>query len=458
MQRLYAIIWLTWKAAFRFRLIWVISALLIMAVVFLPLVIKHDGTARGFTQILLTYTLSAITALLGISTLWLACGTLARDIEESQIQLVAVKPIPRWQIWIGKWLGLITLNMMMLGVSGACIYGLLIYRSAKLPEKEQQILKNEVLVSRSSLREPITDFKPEVDRILNERLKTLTLTQDEVRDLRRQIEEQVKASQQIIPKDYRREWVIDAKNALKAVELGRPIYLRVKFYVAKPTLGGTYLCLWRIGSDTSKNAIELQQSLAAETFHEFPIPSDVIGPDGKLVINFINRNETAILFPLDEGLEVLYYEGGFMMNFIRALLIILFWLVLLAAIGLAASSFLSFPVAAFATMAIMIFFFSSGLLRSSVEEQTVFGRDHETNRPVSPMLDSIMLPVFKLTLKVIDMAQSFSPVDYLSSGRTISWFELLTAFGQVVVVLGGIASIIGITAFYRRELAAADST
>jgi hypothetical protein len=234
--------------------------------------------------------------------------------------------------------------------------------------------------------------------------------------------------------------------------------LRVKFYVAKPTLGGTYLCLWRIGSDTSKNAIELQQSLAAETFHEFPIPSDVIGPDGKLVINFINRNETAILFPLDEGLEVLYYEGGFMMNFIRALLIILFWLVLLAAIGLAASSFLSFPVAAFATMAIMIFFFSSGLLRSSVEEQTVFGRDHETNRPVSPMLDSIMLPVFKLTLKVIDMAQSFSPVDYLSSGRTISWFELLTAFGQVVVVLGGIASIIGITAFYRRELAAADST
>ena len=41
-----------------------------------------DGTARGFTQILLTYTLSVITALLGLSTMWLAGGTLARDIEE----------------------------------------------------------------------------------------------------------------------------------------------------------------------------------------------------------------------------------------------------------------------------------------------------------------------------------------------------------------------------------------
>ena len=89
MQRLFAIAWLTWKAAFRFRLFLVIAVLLLVSVVGLPLLIKDDGTARGFTQILLTYTLSAITALLGLSTLWLACGTLARDIEECQIQVVA---------------------------------------------------------------------------------------------------------------------------------------------------------------------------------------------------------------------------------------------------------------------------------------------------------------------------------------------------------------------------------
>ena len=89
MQRILAIAWLTWKAALRFRLFLVIAALLLAAVVGLPLIIKDDGTARGFTQILLTYTLSAITGLLGLSTLWLACGTLARDIEECQIQVVA---------------------------------------------------------------------------------------------------------------------------------------------------------------------------------------------------------------------------------------------------------------------------------------------------------------------------------------------------------------------------------
>ena len=74
MQRLLAIAALTWKAAFRFRLFLVIAALLLAAVVGLPMVIQDDGTARGFTQILLTYTLSAITGLLGLSTLWLARG------------------------------------------------------------------------------------------------------------------------------------------------------------------------------------------------------------------------------------------------------------------------------------------------------------------------------------------------------------------------------------------------
>src|SRR3954463_691125 len=143
MQRLFAIATLTWKAAFRFRLFWVLTVLLLGAVVGLPLLLKDDGTARGFTQILLTYTLSAITALLGLSTLWLACGTLARDIEECQMQIVTVKPIARWQIWIGKWLGLFMLNASLLFIAGLGVYVLLALRSSKLPLAEQRILRNE---------------------------------------------------------------------------------------------------------------------------------------------------------------------------------------------------------------------------------------------------------------------------------------------------------------------------
>src|SRR5690349_21242686 len=144
-QQIAAVIGLTWKAALRFRLFIVITVLLLGAVVLLPVLIKDDGTARGFTQILLTYTLSAITALLGVSTLWLACGTLARDIEDCQMQVVAVKPIARWQIWLGKWLGIVSLNAVLLAISGASVYALLQWRSGKLPADQQATLRNEVL-------------------------------------------------------------------------------------------------------------------------------------------------------------------------------------------------------------------------------------------------------------------------------------------------------------------------
>src|SRR5688572_28299859 len=92
-QRIWAVTALTWKATFRFRLFWVLAALLMGSVVVLPLLIKDDGSARGFIQVTLTYTLSVVTALLGFSTLWLACGVLARDIEDCSIQMVAVKPV-----------------------------------------------------------------------------------------------------------------------------------------------------------------------------------------------------------------------------------------------------------------------------------------------------------------------------------------------------------------------------
>ena len=115
MQQIFAIAGLTWRAALRFKLFLVIATLLILAVVGLPLIIKDDGTASGFTQIIMTYTLTVTAGLLGLSTLWLSCGTLARDIEECQIQVVATKPVARWQIWIGKWLGIVSLNAALLG-------------------------------------------------------------------------------------------------------------------------------------------------------------------------------------------------------------------------------------------------------------------------------------------------------------------------------------------------------
>src|SRR6266478_9499674 len=171
MQRLLAIATLTWKAAFRFRLFWVLTVLLLGSVVVLPLLLKDDGTARGFTQILLTYTLGVLTTLLAFCTLWLACGTLARDVEECQMQMVAVKPIARWQIWLGKWLGLLGLNAALLLVAGTSVFVLLKWRATRLPPRQQEVLRNEVFVARGSLKEAPPDIEGMTDAAFEDALK-----------------------------------------------------------------------------------------------------------------------------------------------------------------------------------------------------------------------------------------------------------------------------------------------
>ena len=192
--------------------------------------------------------------------------------------------------------------------------------------------------------------------------------------------------------------------------------------------------------------------------HEFAIPPDLFDETGVLTITFVNPNDTALLFPLEDGMEVLYPEGGFALNFARGLGIIFCWMALLAALGLAAASLLSFPVATFFALAMLVVVFSSGTLADSVDSGTVAASNEEKGIVGHSVMDGVLIPTFKGVLAVVSLVKNFSPIDALSSGRSITWSELGLAFTQIVLLIGGIFAVAGITFFNRRELATAQGT
>ena len=458
MQPLLAIAWLTWKAAVRFRLFLVVAVLLLGSVVGLPLLIKDDGTARGFTQIILTYTLSTITALLGLSTLWLSCGTLARDIEDCTLQVVAIKPITRWQIWLGKWLGIISLNAALLALSGLSVYGLLQWRATRLPADQQKILRSEVLVARGSAKPPSRDkeIAMETDRLLRDRLQKNPDVKADIAEVRKQILEMVKANYQVVLPGYGYKWEVDLAPA-KRTAPGQPLYVRLKFNTADGNSSGTYDGLLRVGAPRQTPLWQKEiTSLAPDTFHEFEVPA-YYDDKGVLTVAFANANNTTLLFPLEDGLEVLYRQGAFGPNFMRGLGVIFCWMALLATLGLASASFLSFPVAAFLSLGVLTLALSSGTMENAVKEGTLMGFNSETGTAGHSMADYVAIPVFRAVVWAINQAKNFSPIDSLSTGRSVSWSELGRAFGQVVLLLGGCIGLFGIIIFSRRELATAQS-
>jgi hypothetical protein len=123
-----AIVSLTWQASLRYRVFWVVVVMLMLNVLALPLVLKGDGSAKGMVNVLLTYTLAVVFLLLGATTVWLACGSIAGDVAGCQMQLLTTKPIPRWQVWLGKWLGIMSFNAALLFLAGTSIYGMVYYR------------------------------------------------------------------------------------------------------------------------------------------------------------------------------------------------------------------------------------------------------------------------------------------------------------------------------------------
>jgi hypothetical protein len=457
MQRLFAIALLTWKAAFRFRLFLVLAILLLGSVVGLPLLIKDDGTARGFTQIVLTYTLGTVSALLGLSTLWLACGTLARDIEECQMQVVAVKPIARWQIWLGKWLGIMSLNAALLILCGGSIYGLLRWRASRLPAEEQAVLRNEVLVARGSVRPvyPEKELERAAEQFLQERRKTAHISEGDLPEALRLTREQLKTALQVVAPDSPHWWTINLGKARLALR-DRPLFLRIKFNSSDMRTSGTFDGQWLVGNPGKTPLWRSEvMSLAPETFHEFPIPANLFDDAGTLTVSFYNRNNVSLLFSVEEGIEVLYREASFEVNFLRGLGIIFCWMGLLAALGLAAASFLSFPVAAFLALGILTLVFSTGTMTNALEVGTIADYNAEKGTRSSSVADAVVLPTFRALLKVISLAKDFSPIDALSTGRSITWTQLGVAFAQIVLLLGGIFAVFGIAVFTRRELATA---
>lgn len=452
LQRLFAVAWLTVKAALRLRVVIALAVVLLGCVLSLPFFIKHNGTARMFTQVLLTYSLYLCVGLLGIASLWISCGTHATDIDPGQLQLLAVKPAARWQIWLGRWMGIITLNFVLLSLAGGIAYAMLQWQARKLPPEQQQLLVREVLVARGAARERAVDLEGDVERVFARRLQEENLADFDPAMVRREIRDQLRARQETVGPNYRRMWDVDL-SAHRDRLAGQPMHLRVKFHTASLKQDISYQTVWVIGNVESGRFARIPKQLTSMGFHEFVIPPGLIGPNGMLHIECENRDVATLLFPIEDGMEVLFPEGGFAGNYLRALLVVSCWLALLTALGLAAASFLSFITASLFAMTLLLAALSGNTFGSVLEDGTLLGVDPETGVVNSRALDGVALPVYRVLHGFTQALAAISPIERLSEGRTITWAQLANAVARIVLLGGGLTAVAGIYIFTWRELA-----
>ncbi len=195
------------------------------------------------------------------------------------------------------------------------------------------------------------------------------------------------------------------------------------------------------------NGQQFERQVALDAAQRMLFHPDLVGDDGIVQLTVLNAegNDRDISFPPD-GLEILSIAGGYELNFTRIMFVMWVKLAFIAAVGVAASTFLSFPVACLVTMSILFMAESAGFLQDSLRDYTAMtteGRDW-----VATVVRLIAVPV-AWTFSVY--AES-KPTASLVDGRLLSWLAL----AKTIIVLGlwslaGLAT--GWLIFRQRELA-----
>ncbi len=448
MRRIWAVAINTIKQALRIKVAVVFTIILFVLLPVLGFTTTGDETLKGRLQTFVSYALSLMSFLLCILTIIISIYSVTSDIDQRQIYTVITKPIRRFQFIMGKLLGVITLDVILLVLFSAIIYTITIYMPKFIKASEAELIEanNEFYTARASLTVPEVDVTQEVT--------------DKYTELKRRGE---------LPANVPREEIIaqltqQAQLAKRAAGVGQPLlwefenvkplsdslFIRFKYDVSVNPPDSQVWGRWLVGDyQYFKYGTQSKTPIYDEVIkhsvrdaHEIKIPAEVVPEHGHLAVGFINDprlNSVAIIFPPD-GLEVLYKADSFSNNFIRAVLLILFRLIFLACLGVLAASFLSFPVA---ILFCFVIFFTASFSGFVLESFSFLSKD----------IGAVYSYSIKWLIQLLPQFDKFNPTKLLVPARLISWSLLAKCAVFMVCIKAFLVLILSLIIFSYREIA-----
>jgi hypothetical protein len=454
MHSIWAVAVNTIKQAVRMKIAAVFIILLAVLLPVMGLSMTGDGTLKGRLQTFVSYGLSLSSLLLCLLTIAVASYSVTSDFEHKQVYTVLTKPIRRFQFLLGKLLGVILLSGSLLILFSAIIYTITIYMPRLCDAGEDELLaaQNEFYTARASLMPTEADVTAEVEQEYDKRLKSGQLpaevlsSKNAQRNYKAAVAEQLKLARRAAAPSRELVWEFDN---VKPLDPNQNLFVRFKYDVSVNPLDLQIYSRWVIGDvrqlryGTFETPIyDFARKDLIRTFHEIRVPANAVAKDGYLAVAFFNapQNDTTVIFPPNAGMEVLYKADIFSANYVRAVLLILLRLVFLAALGILAASFLSFPVAILLCLAVFFTANISGFILESFESlsENVSGVYQYTVRPVI-----YLLPQF----------DKISPTKFLVPARLLSWSLLGKTAAVIICVKALLLFVAALLIFGRREIA-----
>lgn len=506
---------------------------------------QGDGTLAGQIRTFLSYGFALTGGLLCVMTLLVAAGVTSGDVEQKFVFTLAVKPLPRWQYLLGRWLGVVVLDAMLLAVSGLFIYVMAqrlrttpppAQASTRLVAEDRRAVETEVFAARGRVTgDWDLDFDRLVasvieqdkrtgqyDRKFKEAIELLHSEQDAAEALARRYRENEATRLDSIGPGQMSRWIfrnvrVDRATRQAAgkvtgtypemmlVQLDAPPELLARLIYRGPVRVGeleaevmrvgksdlvahvfagnpavvadlkpgstvtltadptvqvqyeltpppgaeqkdmTYPVFWVVRNPKDGRTITMQRNDPAKTMQTLTVSARYVAADGTVQVEFHNTSRGDIIIQRKD-VGVLFPMGSFEMNLVKGVLLLQMRLMFVAALGVAAGGFLSFPVACLCGFVLMGVSLAFGFLVKSTELPAVVVNWEHVVRVVGHYVLLLVTP----------LAPNFagtSPSDALVEGTYISWLVVTVTAGITLVGHTLLTLTAGWLLYQWRELA-----
>lgn len=476
--------------AIRVRVAFVIMALYLLLVPALPFLVKGDGTLRGLLHVVVGYSLILAGLLLGLLSLALSTTTLWTELRDKQVFLLEAKPIRRWQVLLGKLLGILAINVALLAFMAVITWASVRYLVARaeretlaIPqanaqerrraERRLRDAKEQVLAARRTVLPdppPKSDLETFITRNLPFRVQQLersdrmppealavadpTARRQVLEAIaRRQLAEEFANLVNAVPPLFTRVWRFSGLTIPRVHDLN--LTVRFKFFSSDRKSEDPDHVRWEFGVPNRTKAYRYDDAFLPDEVHEIQVPADTIDKEGVLEVRFSNLEprRPTLIFSERDSIQVLVPVAGFVANLIRGCALILLKVLFIAILGLFCSTFLSFPVSPIVAVSALAIPFLVASLRGDFEKG--FTLDPSRDSPTARAAERLTKAVTSALHAVLPPLPDYSPSERVSAGEEVSLASLLEATWLLALVHGGLLMLLGMHIFERREIALA---
>ncbi|MCA9278552.1 MAG: ABC transporter permease subunit [Phycisphaeraceae bacterium] len=457
--------------AVRMKVSLVLVVMLIIGLAAVPTLLTDTNMLRYRVQNFLQYSTTTSFYILGFLTILLSAGSVAFEQRDKVIWQTMTKPVSAWRYIAGKWLGVCVLNIVLLGVCGMAIYLFTGYLSRQMAVGEimpgvgplgdqvtddRFLLETQVLVARTSLRpdNPLSPDHPDFQTAVSQ-------------EMRRLIELEGQEDTPEFRETVKRDYFKAVMQQYRTVEPGGQRAFVFSGLKSLRNSNKTFSLRYRI--DAGSNRPDELYKLTFIFNRNEPVPIEatlgtmqsidrlnprIIDENGMLELVVLNGDyqrgvpATQQSINLPPGtLELTYSAGSFEMNYVK--LFAIFWakLAFMSIIGIAAATFLSFPVAAMIAFGMFFLTEGAGYIAKSVEFY-LSGPDKGFARVVQ----IAVTPIAQAVRYTFGSYGELTPLSNFVEGLMISWSTvglsvLLLSIWSVVLLFAGVL------VFRKRELA-----